>query len=436
MRTSVAAFRSQAGMALPMAIVFTAMCVTIISGLLTYVVSDFKANHADWRRVQALYCAEAGVEKACETLRLSPTATAVAETSLHTDVSGADGTYEVTIAPLTNDPLGSKKITATGYVPSKSNAAASRTLVTTYTRQMWDFGSDAVRAREGIEYGSNDVMTCIVDENYQKITDTTVDASMRVTGYGASVGAVEATVGTGANVATVAGSVWAPGFVDVPTANARYISEGSPLNYMPNAFPPGSLMATWDGDGKMIWPPADGSWAEMYYRDGLVGGTSYSSSGSFTGSNFIDLGGTGTLSNATLTGPGTVFVRGNLGGNVTNGSPPVTLVVSGNFYTGGSDYYRFNAGTSTTPPPSLIMFGRDAEIAGNSNWYLNGPLIALNPRAQVLINDSAIGCFGVVISNGTVKFKSDKGAVAYPRFLGGRKFVMQGLPMVVSYSAR
>ena len=428
-----AAARREKGAPLAMSIVFTALCIVVTTGQVSYVVGDYRATHADWRRVQALYCAEAGVEKAAEALRIAPTTTALAETTLTSDVSGADGSYEVTIAPVPNDPLGSKTITATGYVPSKAKAAVSRTVVATYTSRAWDFGVDAVRARQGIEYGSNDVMTCVVDSSYNVITDLTVDANVRVTGQGATIGDVESIA---ANKGTVAGSVWAPGFVDVQPTNARYISEGNPANYIPDAFPPPNVLGRWDGGGNLIWPTTSGTWSDMYYREALVGGTSYASSGTFSGSRFIDLGGTGTLTNATLTGPGTVFVRGNLGGNVTNGAPPVTLVISGNFTTSGGEFYRFNAGSNPSPPPSLMTFGPEMEIAGNSNWFLDGPLMALNPNGEIIINDSAIGCFGALISNGMVKFKSSKGAVGYPRTLQGKRFTAQGLPSVVSYAAR
>ena len=74
--------------------------------------------------------------------------------------------------------------------------------------------------------------------------------------------------------------------------------------------------------------------------------------------------------------------------------------------------------------------------AGNTYWFLDGPLMALNPNGEIIINDSAIGCFGALISNGMVKFKSSKGAVGYPRTLQGKRFTAQGLPSVVSYAAR
>ncbi len=423
----------QRGAALAMAIVFMGLSMVIVTALLSYVVSDYHATHADWRKVQALYCAEAGIEKAVAVMAAAASTTTIPETALSTDLAGAEGSYEVTIANVPNDPIGAKKITSTGYVPSKANAQATRTVTTVFASSTFDFGSDAVRARLGVEYGSNTDMTVVVNSSYAVVTDTSIDASVRVTGTGASLGDVQSIA---ANKATVAGSVWAPGFVDIKPANARYISEGNPANYIPDAFPPPTVLGSWNPDGSLAWPPAAGTWAAQYYDQALQGGTSYASSGSFSGSKFIELYGTGELHSATLSGPGIVFVHGGMGGGVVNGAPPVTLVLSGSLNTQGNDVYRFNPGTSASPPPSLITFGLSSEIKGNSNWYLNGAMFSLNPSSEILINDSAIGCFGALISNGMIHFKSSKGTLGFPQSLKNKHFTAQGLPLVVSYAAR
>ncbi len=428
------------GMALVMAIVIALVCLVIVAGLMQYVISEYRATHLDWRRVQALYCAEAGVEAAVEALKSNPTLTTISETTLESSLPGATGSYEVSVTPVqsagVDDPLGAKQITATGYVPSKAEVAAGRgvdrRVVVIYGRSTWDFGFDAVRARQGVEYGSNNNLTVVVDSNYNIVNDPSVDASIRVTGEGATIGSVSSTA---ANKAHVAGTVSAPGTVDVNPSRTQGVFTG-PDQHVPNAFPDAATLG-YDAAGNLVWPPVGDTWAANYYQEALAGGTIYSASGTIVGPKYIELGGSGTLSGVTLRGPGTIFVHGNMGDNVTNGAPPATLVVSGNFTTTGNTFYRYNPAPGTEEAePALILFGETAEIKGNSTWYLNGPLYALNPTAQVRINDSAITCFGALVSNGTVKFKSSKGALGFPQMLKSKRFTLRGLPMVLSYAAQ
>ncbi|MDH7571464.1 MAG: hypothetical protein QHJ73_17960, partial [Armatimonadota bacterium] len=172
-----------------------------------------------------------------------------------------------------------------------------------------------------------------------------------------------------------------------------------------------------------------------YYTEALAGGTIYSASGTIQAPKYINLSG-GWLRNVTLLGPGTIFVNGHLGGGVVNGYPPCTLVVTRNFVTTGGENYTFNPGNDPAPPPSLISFGPYLEIQGTSRWNLNGALVALNPNARILVNDSAITCIGALICNGVVEFKSSKGGVGFPRTLTQRRFTLRGLPVVASYSAQ
>ncbi|MBI3946189.1 MAG: hypothetical protein HY321_09745 [Armatimonadetes bacterium] len=422
------------GAALAMAIIITAVCLTITGGLMQYIIVEYQATHLDSRRVQALYCAEAGVEKAVEVLRSAPLATAISETSLAADVSGAEGSYEVTIAPMTSDPIGARRITATGYVPSKADAVVSRTVVGVYAAPSFRFGTDAVRARRGVRYASNNDMTVVVNDSYSVVSDPTVNANVRVTGSPPGDGGVASIA---ANLARVAGSVSAPQGVDVLPGNAQGITQNSPDNYDPFAFPDASALGTWDSDGDLIWPPAPGTLARAYYEEAIsAGNIIYSPKGTITAPAFINLGGDDELENVTLRGPGTIFVYGDLGSGVTNGAPPCTLVISGNFETQGTEWYRFVRGGTDPEPPSLVMFGKTAEIAGNSNWWLDGPLFSYNPDSEIIINDSAIGCFGALISNGWVHFKSNKGALGFPQFLKNKNFTSKGIPRVLSYAAR
>lgn len=450
--------RGQEGMALAMAIVVTAICVVIVTGLIQYVISEYRASHLDWRKVQALYAAEAGVERAIQALLADEDATGSQGLRALADddgIEGATGEYEATIADMTSagtaDPMGSKRITSIGYVPSKDEVDAGRgvtrrvAVVYSSRETRWDFGLDAVRARRSIRYGSNNFLTVVVDRAYTEVIDDSVDASLRVTGIPASeAGPYDNGIicDTGDNTAEVRGTVTAPGRVDIPTARA--ISANNPDNYVEDAFPdPAALGYVGAAPNRTAgWPPPPGTWLESFYNE-AVAGASYTAAtlpATITGSAFIDMGGTAipqknaqTLKNKTLIGPGTVFVRGNLGGGVVNGYPPVTLVVLGEM--NGNFNYTCN-GPDDGPAPPLIVYGKTTECSGSANWKINGPLMALHPDGAVNINDSAMLSFGAIVSNGIVDFKSNGAVLGYPQWFQGKHFevVSKTPPGAVSYS--
>lgn len=435
--------RCDAGIALIMAIIITAVCIIIVTGLMQYVISDYRASHLDWRRVQALYCAEAGIERAVQALQADADTTSISESALSDFTPEAEGTFEVTISPVPNDPIGAKQIVAIGYVPNKAACTAnpptgvSRQVSTIYAgiATSWDFGMDAIRSRKGVKYGSNDDLTVVVDETgpgeFTQVTDTTVNASIRVTGTGATIGSVTATA---ANKASVAGDVVAPGRVDIAEETPPFSNRGNDsAHYLPDAFPPNELLG-FDAWGNLSWPPAGPTIANTYYQQALAGGT-IGNSQNITGSKFVELSG-GTFSNARLTGPGTVFIHGNLGNNVVNGSPPVTLVVTGNF-TGNIDYTCHTENPSDVAPP-LICFGTLIGPQGSPKWILRGPLYALNPNSTVKLPNSAISFIGAVIANGEVDMKSSKARLCFPKNLSGQHNTLsyQRAPAIVSYAAQ
>jgi hypothetical protein len=455
------ALRDQRGMALMMAIVITAICAVITTGLIRYIISEYQASHLDWRKVQALYAAEAGVEQVIEMLGATPDLTGdVAVRSLADDdgISGAEGEYEATVSAVesntVSDPMGAKRIVATGYVPTKQAAEAGegvkRRIVVIYSQRenRWDFGMDAVRARKGIRYGSNDFLTVVVDTSYTPITDESVDASLRVTGIplseaGPDDNAIICDAGPGSNSAQVSGTVTAPGRVDIATA--RSISSNNLDNLMPDAFPPPDSLGYVGTapDREAAWPPPAGSWMDSLYLDSLSDGQSYTAAtvpSAISGSAFIDMGSVrvpiqraNRLENVTMIGPGTVFVRGHLGGGIVNGYPPVTLVVLGEM--NGNFDYTCN-GPPDGPAPPLIIFGKTVECQGNATWKLNGPLMALHPDGEVNINDSAMLCFGAIVANGIVDFKSNNAVLGYPQWFANQKFEMVAKtpPGAISYS--
>lgn len=450
MSRTVPAVSDRHGMAIAMAVVITGICVVIISGLTQYIVSEYRAAHLDWRQVQALYCAEAGIEYALGHIRRGESVPETEVALAHAGVTGTEGTFRLEAEAVTSagvpDPEGSIRVTATGYVPSEADVAAgqgvSRRVVAVVTTGVWDFGVDAVRARLGVEYGSNANLTAVVDEDGNVIdpAPSSVDAGIRVTGDGGTLASVTSVA---SNNAEVAGSVVAPGNVDILDGNARGISENDPDNYVTNAFPDPATLGYDNGNpADLIWPPAPGTWAQVYYEEALAGGATAFPAGPVQAPQYIELGGSGVLSNITLTGPGTIFVHGHLGGGITNGPPAATIVASGTLYTKGSEVYRCDTGTAGTAAPPLILFGRDpsqgwsAQIRGSSTWDLRGPLISLHPQGEVWLDGSAIGCLGALVSNGTVHFKSKHAVVGFPRILGQVRSTVRSLPVVRSYSAQ
>ncbi len=358
-------------------------------------------------------------------------------------LEGAEGSFRVSTQPVTSagvpDPEGDVRVLATGFVPSEAEFLAgrgvSRSVVAVVGTGEWDFGSDAVRSRNGVEYGSNDDLTVVVDEDGNEIHGGDY-ANIRVTGEGGGVR------NTSSNKAHVAGSVTAPGEVDLIDSRTAGVSENNPENCIPDAFPdPAALGYDSSNPAQLIWPPPPGTWSHYFYQEALAGGTSYLwDTGTIQAPRFINLWGIGTLSNVRLRGPGVIFVWGDLGGGIVNGPPAATVVATGTLETKGNESYRCDPGDEPVAPP-LILFGRDkggwsAQIRGNSTWDLRGPLISFHPQGEVWLNDSAIGCMGALISNGTVHFKSSSAKLGFPSFLQNQRFVVHAGKYVRSYVAQ
>ncbi|HHX39061.1 MAG TPA: hypothetical protein GX715_03780 [Armatimonadetes bacterium] len=430
--------RGQRGMALILAVVITGICVVIAAGLMRYMLSEYQAAHLDWRQVQALYCAEAGVEYAMDALINGDAVADTEVTLVALGLEDAEGSFRVSTEEVTSaglpDPEGDVRILATGFVPSEEEFLAgrgvSRSVVAVVGTGEWDFGSDAVRSRNGVKYGSNEYLTVGVDEDGEEDPDAGY-AHIRVTGEGGEVR------NTSSNKAHVAGRVYAPGQVDVEPGRTAGVSENNPENCIPDAFPdPATLGYDNSNPPKINVPPPPDTWAHDFYQEAVAGGTVYFSGGTpIQAPKFIDLWGIGTLSNVRLRGPGVIFVRGNLGGGIVNGPPAATVVITGSLNTGGNEVYRCDPGDELMAPP-LIAFGPQHEIKGSSRWILNGPFYAMHPQGEVLLNDSAMGCVGALISNGSVHFKSSGAKLGFPSFLQNQRFIVRAGRHVRSYAAQ
>ena len=97
--------RGQRGMALILAVVITGICVVIAAGLMRYMLSEYQAAHLDWRQVQALYCAEAGVEYAMDALINGDAVADTEVTLVALGLEDAEGSFRVSTEEVTSAGL-------------------------------------------------------------------------------------------------------------------------------------------------------------------------------------------------------------------------------------------------------------------------------------------------------------------------------------------
>jgi len=83
-----------------------------------------------------------------------------------------------------------------------------------------------------------------------------------------------------------------------------------------------------------------------------------------------------------------------------------------------------------------IMEGRRLSHAALMKVPGHKPFVIAD--GAVNINDSAMLCFGAIVSNGIVNFKSNGAVLGYPQWFQNQHFEMvsKAVPAVVSYSAR
>ncbi|GAC1574115.1 MAG: hypothetical protein NVS3B9_5500 [Candidatus Doudnabacteria bacterium] len=107
----------QKGVVLLISIVVLAIMVTMASAIVGYTTLQLKAERQSFQQGQALALAEAGIDKAIDTLNTNPSYSGETATPL------GGGEFTVTVNSLDSN---NKQITATGYIPSAANPTATK----------------------------------------------------------------------------------------------------------------------------------------------------------------------------------------------------------------------------------------------------------------------------------------------------------------------
>ena len=110
---------SNKGQMIIIALVFMAIFLTIATALLNYTTLNIRVSRKTYGQTQALYLAQAGVDKAVYQLNQSASYTGETDTVL------GNGTYSVAVTSVNGT---TKRITATGYIPNRANPTYQKTV--------------------------------------------------------------------------------------------------------------------------------------------------------------------------------------------------------------------------------------------------------------------------------------------------------------------
>ncbi len=129
----------QSGQLIIIAIVFSAVLLTLVASMVSYSVVDVKGSRTSYYQTQALQLAEAGIDKAIYELNQSSSYSGEANTTL------GEGTFTVSV---TSVDASNKKITAIGYIPNSTSPLATKTVKISAT-----VGSTVIAFRLGMQVG-------------------------------------------------------------------------------------------------------------------------------------------------------------------------------------------------------------------------------------------------------------------------------------------
>src|SRR3989344_1891958 len=110
---------SQTGYVMLFAIVLLAIFLAASASLLGYTTLNVRSARISYERDQALYLAEAGIDKAIYELNQDPSYTG------ETNTSFGSGAFTVTVSTIS---AGKKRFTSTGFVPNSTNPSATKTI--------------------------------------------------------------------------------------------------------------------------------------------------------------------------------------------------------------------------------------------------------------------------------------------------------------------
>ncbi|MCL5667144.1 MAG: hypothetical protein M1383_05245 [Patescibacteria group bacterium] len=111
--------RTQQGQIIIFALVFLAIIMTAAAAIMNYTTVNLRGERQALQKDQALYLAEAGLDKAVDALNQDPNYSGESNTVL------GSGVFTVLVTALSGN---SKIITSTGYIPDSSNPQSARTV--------------------------------------------------------------------------------------------------------------------------------------------------------------------------------------------------------------------------------------------------------------------------------------------------------------------
>jgi hypothetical protein len=306
-----------------LALVFFAVFLTIVSGLVTQVVTYARSERATVAAEQAIMLAEAGIDKAAYQLNADSTYSGESNTAL-----GA-GTYTITV---TNIDGASKWVSATGYVPNSTSPTAKRTVKVKVVKNAnyvtFRYGTQA--GQGGIIFANNSALEGnlysngnIVGSNGAYITGDTFVANPSGGGTGSITSMCIGGVSSGGACLVsggVTGQAEAHTVTGTSVTGALYCQSGSSNNKSCDTSMPDPTQQPMPVDDANIT-----KWKSDAASGTIINGDYTVSSGSVTlGPTKIN--GNLTISgNATVTLANTVWVTGNVTFSGTGGGARVKL---------------------------------------------------------------------------------------------------------------
>lgn len=130
----------QKGYLIIFAILFLAIFLAVASSILGYTTLNLSAVRQSYGQDQALYLAQAGIDKAISQLNQSSSYSGESDTAL------GNGVFSVSVTAIDSS---NKKITATGYVPDSANPAFKKTVSATVA-----ISASSVSFHYGIQAGN------------------------------------------------------------------------------------------------------------------------------------------------------------------------------------------------------------------------------------------------------------------------------------------
>jgi hypothetical protein len=128
------------GSILLLTLVFLGIFVTVSAALLSYITASLKAERTTMAAAQALAIAEGAMDNAASQINQNLSYAGEIDTSL------GNGTFTVTIANVDST---TKRVTATGYVPNRTNPIATKTIKATIA-----LSNDVISFHYGIQAGN------------------------------------------------------------------------------------------------------------------------------------------------------------------------------------------------------------------------------------------------------------------------------------------